>query len=83
MNIMSNLIDVARSPGDPPSALEGVRTCVWPADRLARTLGGFSIAAGLTELLAARRKARARAFMARELDAGVMSLSMSPRPAAG
>lgn len=88
MNI-GTLTDIARSPGDPEVLSTGpdVRGL---SDRLARALGWFSVALGMTELLAARRMASAlgmegketlvRAYGVREIAAGVMSLSMSPRP---
>jgi hypothetical protein len=89
MNKMSTLTDIARSPGDPEVLAKGPNAR-GPGDRLAHALGWFSIALGLTELLAARRMASVlgmegketlvRAYGAREIAAGVMSLSMSPRP---
>ena len=88
MNI-GTLTGIARLPGDPEVLSTGPNVR-GPSDRLARALGWFSIALGLTELLAARRMASAlgmegketlvRAYGAREMAAGVMSLSMSPRP---
>ncbi len=81
---MNYIANVTRSEGDPkvlstgPSSLSSV-------DRLGRALGWFSVALGAIELLAPRRVTRAlgmqgheglvRAFGARELGAGVMSLS--------
>src|SRR3954452_9228503 len=81
MRYISNIV---RSEGDPkvlhsgPSLLSG-------ADRLARSLGWFSIGLGLAELFAAERVTRAlgmegketlvRAYGARELGHGIISLS--------
>src|SRR3954470_12864644 len=75
---------IARSKGDPtvihsgPSSLGG-------ADRMAKALGWFSIGLGLTELIAAERitrtlgmegkEALVRAYGARELGHGIVSLS--------
>ena len=83
---MNYVANVARAKGDPrivhsgPSSLGG-------ADRLARSLGWFSIGLGLAELLAPRRitrvlgmegqEALVRAYGAREIAAGVMSLSVN------
>jgi hypothetical protein len=82
MNYISN---IARSEGDPkvlrpgPSSLDS-------SDRLARTLGWFSIALGATELVAARRLADAlgmrgaealiRAYGVREIESGILCLSI-------
>jgi hypothetical protein len=89
MNIIGRLTDIARSPGDPQVLSKGPNVR-GPSDRLARALGWFSIALGLAELLAARRMASAlgmegkemlvRVYGAREITAGVMSLSMSSQP---
>jgi hypothetical protein len=84
MSFLTSLSNVARSEGDPkvlatgPSSLGG-------ADRLARALGWFSIGLGLAELLAPRLLTRAmgvegnetllRAYGAREIAAGMLSLS--------
>ncbi len=85
MNSVANLSQVARHEGDPtilsvgPSSLDG-------ADRLASALGWFSIALGLSELLAARAMTRTlgiegneglvRAYGAREIGAGMLTLSV-------
>lgn len=82
---LTNLTRIVRSKGDPtierkgPSSLTG-------ADRLARGLGWFSIALGLTELVAGRRLARAlglrdktgliRGYGARELASAIPTLSV-------
>ena len=84
MGVMSNITNIARSEGDPkilsagPSSLPAV-------DRLGRALGWFSLGLGLMELLAPRRVARTlgmegheglvRAYGAREIGAGMLSLS--------
>src|SRR5215212_1389186 len=81
MNYISN---IARSEGDPkvvrsgPSSLSG-------ADRLAKGLGWFSLVLGAAELIAPQRITRAlgmegkealvRAFGAREIASGMLSLS--------
>src|SRR5215210_2699791 len=81
MNYISN---IARSEGDPkvirsgPSSLSG-------ADRLAKGLGWFSLALGAAELIAPQRITRAlgmegkealvRAYGAREIASGMLSLS--------
>lgn len=81
----TNLTGIARSKGDPrvqrkgPSSLTG-------ADRLARGLGWFSIALGVTELVAPGRLARSvglddkkgliRAYGVRELASAVPTLSV-------
>src|SRR5215208_6410625 len=82
MNYLSNL---TRPAGDPrvirsgPSSLSG-------ADRLSRVLGWFSLGLGLAELLAPRRITMAlgmqgnetlvRAYGAREIGSGILSLSV-------
>jgi hypothetical protein len=82
---MAFISNIARSPGD-PKVLRTGRSSLGLPDRLARTLGWFSIALGLTEVLAARTLANAlgmngkeqliRAYGVRELGAGVLSLSV-------
>jgi hypothetical protein len=82
MRYISNIV---RSDGDPkvlhsgPSLLSG-------ADRLARSLGWFSIGLGLAELFAAEQMTRAlgmegkealvRSFGLREIGSGILSLSI-------
>jgi hypothetical protein len=84
MNILSRAADLARSPGDPRTIQTG--PSVRPAaDEMARVLGWFSIALGAAELMAPRAITRmlgmegneglVRAFGAREIAAGVTSLS--------
>jgi hypothetical protein len=81
MNYIANIL---RSKGD-PQIIECGPSSLTPADNLARGLGWFSIALGLTELLAARKMARAlglqgsetliRFFGLREIGAGIATLS--------
>jgi len=82
--IMNYISNIARSEGDPkvirsgPSSLSG-------ADRLAKGLGWFSLALGAAELFAPHRITRAlgmegkealvRAYGAREIASGVLTLS--------
>ena len=79
------LSNMVRSERDPKIVRSGPSS-VGSADRLARTLGWFSIGLGLFEILApgylARslgmrgREALIRAYGARELSSGVLSLSV-------
>lgn len=81
---MSYIANALRPEGD-PQILDGGPSSLTSADTLARALGWFSIALGVTELVAAGRLSRAlglegrsgliRAFGAREIGAGVMTLS--------
>jgi hypothetical protein len=84
MNILTRASNFTRSPGDPKVIRSG--PSVRPAaDETARALGWFSIALGLTELLAPHALTRmlgmegkenlVRAFGAREIAAGMTSLS--------
>lgn len=85
MNIITQLTNLARSPGD-PKILEGGPSARNVTDQMASKLGWFSIGLGISELVAARHIARAlgvegkesvvRAFGVREVLAGVMSLSI-------
>jgi hypothetical protein len=84
MSLASNIADITRSEGDPkvlstgPSSLPAV-------DRLGRALGWFSLGLGLMEMFAPRMVTRAlgmegherlvRAYGAREIGAGMLSLS--------
>jgi hypothetical protein len=84
MSIASNIANIARSEGDPkvlstgPSSLPSV-------DRLGRALGWFSLGLGLMEMVSPRTVTRAlgmegyeglvRAYGAREIGAGMLSLS--------
>ena len=82
MNYLSN---VTRSAGD-PKVLSTGPSSLSAADRLGRSLGWFSIGLGLAELLAPRAITRAlgmqgretlvRAYGAREIGSGFLSLSV-------
>jgi len=84
MNMLTKLTDKARAPGD-PSVLQTGPSSRKPVDNMAQYLGWFSIALGVTELVAARRFTRAlgvegrenivRAMGAREIAAGITTLS--------
>ncbi len=81
---MTYISNITRSEGD-PKVLSSGPSSMSSSDRLARFLGWFSVALGLTELLAPRRITRAlgmegneplvRAYGAREIGSGVVSLS--------
>ncbi len=85
MNLMSKLTGIARSPGDPEVIQSGPGTKMM-SDHVARSLGWFSVALGLAELVAPGRLARAlgmegregllRAYGARELGAARLCLSV-------
>lgn len=85
MNVMTKFADIARTPGDPEVLTKGPGS-LGGYDHLARGLGWFSIGLGLAELLGARRIARGlgmegreallRAYGAREIASGIMSLSI-------
>ena len=84
MNLASNIANIARSEGDPkvlstgPSSLPAV-------DRFGRALGWFSLGLGLMEMVAPQTVTRTlgmegheglvRAYGAREIGAGMLSLS--------
>jgi hypothetical protein len=84
MSAMSNLANIARSAGD-PKVLETGPSSLTQADRIGRALGWFSLGLGLTELIAPGTVTRAlgmegreglvRAYGAREIGAGMLSLS--------
>jgi hypothetical protein len=77
--------NIVRSEGD-PRILRSGPSSMGTSDKLARGLGWFSIGLGIVELFAAHRVTRAlgiegkeplvRAFGAREIGAGIMSLSV-------
>lgn len=81
---MNYLANILRSKGD-PLIVESGPSSLTAADNLARGLGWFSIALGLTELFGARKMARALGlegsetliclFGVRELGAGMATLS--------
>ena len=82
---MSYLSNITRPEGD-PKVLQSGRSSLGPSDQLSRALGWFSIGLGLTELLVPRRITGAlgmegneglvRAYGAREIGSGVLSLSI-------
>ena len=82
MNYMSNVV---RFEGDPKVVRSGTSS-LGSSDKLARALGWFSLGLGLAELIAPRAITRAlgmegsetlvRAYGAREIGAGVLSLSV-------
>ena len=81
---MNYLANISRNQGDPRILSTG-RSSLTGSDRLARYLGWFGIALGTVELVAPRavsrflgiegREALLRAYGARELGAGMVSLS--------
>jgi hypothetical protein len=85
MNLLNRLTDMARSPGD-PRILQTGASSLTASDRLARGLGWFSLALGAVELMAPGHITRTlglqgketlvRAYGAREVAAGVPTLSM-------
>jgi hypothetical protein len=86
MPILTNLTQrIARSPGDPKVERTGPST-LRAGDSLARSLGMFSFALGLAELIAPKRITRAigldgreglvRAFGVREISAGIPTMSI-------
>ena len=82
---LTSLSNIARSEGD-PKVLETGPSSLTNADRVARALGWFSLGLGLTELVAPGMITRAigldgrtglvRAYGAREIGAGIASLSV-------
>lgn len=82
---MRMLSNITRTPGD-PQVIETGPSSLAAVDRLGRALGWFSIGLGVAELVAPRRFTRAlrmrgheglvRAYGAREIGAGVLSLSV-------
>jgi hypothetical protein len=82
MNYLSN---ITRPAGD-PKVLQSGPSSLGGADRLSRALGWFSLGLGLTQLLAPRRITGAlgmegneglvRAYGAREIGSGILSLSV-------
>lgn len=83
---MTNLINFTRSKGD-PKIIETGRSSATGVDSLAKSLAWFGIGLGACELLGARKISRflgvegtgsetvIRAFGAREIAAGIMTLS--------
>lgn len=82
---MKYISNVTRSPGDPKGIVIGPSS-LGASGRLARALGWFSFGLGLVELVAPKRLTRAlgmegrenlfRLYGARELGAGVLTLSL-------
>ena len=82
---LANLSNITRSAGDPKVLRSGPSSRGVP-DSLAKGLGWFSIALGLTELFAPRRitrplgmegkEALVRVYGAREIGSGILSLSV-------
>ena len=89
MNLLARAADIARSPGDPTVQSTGPSSLGAP-DRLAKGLGWFSLALGAVEIFAARDLARVlgmrgyegliRAYGAREIAAGMATLTVNPKP---
>jgi len=83
--ISSITANITRSAGDPKVLHTGPGS-LGEADRLGRALGWFSIGLGMVELLAPRRVTRTlgmegkediiRAYGAREIGAGILTLSL-------
>ena len=82
---IASLSNITRSEGD-PKVLRSGPSSLGIADRLAKGLGWFSLALGITELVAPQRITRAlgmegkealvRAYGAREIGSGILSLSV-------
>jgi hypothetical protein len=82
---MSFLTNITRSEGD-PQVIKSGPSSFSASDRLARNLGWFSIGLGITQIFAAEKITRllgmqgkeslVRAFGAREIGSGVMTLSV-------
>lgn len=85
MTALATLSNISRSKGD-PKVLRSGPSSLGASDRLARALGWFSIGLGLTELAAPKAITRAlgmegkeavvRAYGAREIASGILSLSL-------
>jgi len=86
MTMMTELADRARSAGDPKVTMTGPSS-FGPVDRMARNLGWLSWGLGAAELFGSQRIARTlgmegresliRAYGAREIAAGLTSLSVN------
>ena len=86
MNLVTNLTQPARQPGD-PRVLETGHSSLTTSYRAARALGWFSMGLGLVELFAAGplsqklgmkgKQGLIQAYGAREIGAGVLSLSVN------
>ncbi|WP_206533554.1 MULTISPECIES: hypothetical protein [unclassified Mesorhizobium] len=89
MNMLSKFGNLSRWPSDPKVVKSGPKALA-PSDVVARKLGWFSIALGMAELIASERIARAlgmpgkegliRAYGAREISSGILSLSADKQP---
>ncbi|MBZ9684297.1 MULTISPECIES: hypothetical protein [unclassified Mesorhizobium] len=90
MTVVAKVSNITRSPGD-PKVLKAGPSVVGASDGLARKLGWFSIVLGAVELLGAERVAGAlgmsgkegliRAYGAREISSGILSLSVDKQAA--
>ncbi|GEL43456.1 hypothetical protein MEX01_40470 [Methylorubrum extorquens] len=88
ISLLPGLSNIARSEGDPKVLRSGPSSRGIP-DSLAKGLGWFSLGLGLTELLAPRRitsalgmegkEALVRAYGAREIGSGILSLSIDKK----
>lgn len=88
MSSIASLSNITRSAGDPKVIRTGPSSRGIP-DSLAKGLGWFSLGLGLTELLAPRRitqalgmegkEALVRAYGAREIGSGILSLSIDKK----
>ena len=77
---MASIANLVRSEGD-PKILESGPSSVYPEDRVAKSLGCFSIGLGIAEILAAARLTRmlgmegaervVQTFGAREIASGI------------
>jgi len=86
--MLTSLSNIASAKSDPKVIETGPSSASW-ADRVARNLGWFSIGLGVVELCAPRTVTRAlglhgmepfvRAFGAREIASGIVSLSVDKR----
>src|SRR3954465_14393205 len=82
--MMTYLSNIARSEGD-PKVLRSGPSSLGTSDQLAKALGWFSLGLGIAEIVAPQRFTRAlrmegseglvRAYGAREIAAGMMTLS--------
>ncbi|MBZ9677621.1 hypothetical protein [Mesorhizobium sp. ES1-1] len=85
MSVADRLTNITRSPGD-PKVLKAGPSALGATDNLAHKLSWFSIALGVVELVGAERIAGAlgmrgkehliRAYGAREISSGILSLSV-------
>ncbi|MBX9932440.1 MAG: hypothetical protein K2Y56_13010 [Methylobacterium sp.] len=88
ISLIPGLSNIARSEGDPKVLRSGPSSRGIP-DSIAKGLGWFSLGLGLTELLAPRRitsalgmegkEALVRAYGAREIGSGILSLSIDKK----